>query len=70
MNEIKRQYAGQSLSDWDPRVRKVQKVLDRLLPYVESFPGLEGTKWEVHVIDSPEQNAFVIPGYGDTLLVG
>lgn len=61
MDEIKREYRGKFLPDWDPRVVKVKKVLDRLLPFATS-EGLEGVDWEVHVIDSPEQNAFVIPG--------
>jgi hypothetical protein len=38
-------------------------VLARLLPYAQATgPGLEAMDWEVHVIDSPEQNAFVAPG--------
>lgn len=61
MEEIKEQYQGRFLSDWDPRVRKVRRVLERLLPYVQGA-GLEDVDWEVHVLDSKEQNAFVIPG--------
>lgn len=36
----------------------VQRVMDRLIP----ASGLEGKEWEVHVIESDEKNAFVIPG--------
>ena len=61
VDEIKQQYAGQILDDRDPRVRQVKKVLERLLPFAEG-EGLTGLNWEVHVIDSPEQNAFVVPG--------
>ncbi|KAF2201145.1 hypothetical protein GQ43DRAFT_46917 [Delitschia confertaspora ATCC 74209] len=61
MEQIKQQYKGQFLPPYDPRVRQVQRVLDRLVPFAESA-GLTGVDWEVHVIQSPEQNAFVIPG--------
>lgn len=61
VDQVKEQYQGQFLSDHDPRVRKVKQVLERLLPFAEG-EGLKGMDWEVHVIDSPEQNAFVAPG--------
>ena len=61
MAEIKQQYRGRFLPPYDPRVQQVQRVLDRLIPFAESA-GLTGTQWEVHVIESEEQNAFVIPG--------
>lgn len=37
----------------------VQRVLDRLLPH-SGLP--DDGSWEVHVIESEEKNAFVIPG--------
>ncbi|KAI9691734.1 MAG: hypothetical protein M1822_007806 [Bathelium mastoideum] len=46
------------LPDWDSRTRAVRNVLQRLIPAV----GMDDLKWEVHVIDSEEPNAFVIPG--------
>lgn len=61
VEEIKEEYKGKFLPDWDPRVRKVKDVLQRLLPYAQ-HEGLENLDWEVHVINSPEQNAFVAPG--------
>jgi hypothetical protein len=61
VDDIKQQYAGQILDVMDPRVRQVKKVLERLLPFAEG-EGLTGLDWEIHVIDSPEQNAFVVPG--------
>lgn len=63
VEEIKQQYAGHFLSDSDPRTRMVKKVLERLLPFAfKEGKGLSEMAWEVHVIDSPEQNAFVVPG--------
>ena len=49
---------GTLLPEWDRRCRIVQRVMDRLIP----ASGLEDQKWEVHVIESDEKNAFVIPG--------
>ncbi|KAK0263025.1 hypothetical protein LTS09_003002 [Friedmanniomyces endolithicus] len=50
---------GGKLMGPDSREHKmVQRVMDRLIPH----SGLEGEAWEVHVIDDPMQNAFVIPG--------
>lgn len=43
-------------------MRRVRRVLDRLLPFVSHEGGLQDVDWEVHVIEGPEQNAFVIPG--------
>jgi len=61
VDQVREQYAGRILPDSDVRVRKVKKVLQRLLPYAEG-EGLQGLEWEVTVIESPEQNAFVAPG--------
>lgn len=61
VDQVRHQYAGRILPDHDVRVRKVNKVLRRLLPYAEA-EGLHGLDWQVTVIDSPEQNAFVAPG--------
>ncbi|KAH7359577.1 peptidase family M48-domain-containing protein [Pyrenochaeta sp. MPI-SDFR-AT-0127] len=61
VDQVKEEYKGRILPDHDPRVRQVTKVLERLLPFAEG-EGLKGMDWEVRVIDSPEQNAFVAPG--------
>ena len=62
VEQVKQEYQGRFLPEYDPRVKQVKKVLARLLPYAQSS-GLQAMDWEVHVIDSPEQNAFVAPGY-------
>ena len=55
---VMQEYGQKILSERDPRTRLVQKVLNRLIP----ASGLTGLDWEIHVVDSPETNAFVIPG--------
>jgi hypothetical protein len=52
------QYGGQLLPAYHPKSRMVRRVLDRLIP----FSGLQDEEWEVHVINDPMKNAFVIPG--------
>ncbi|KAK3906198.1 peptidase family M48-domain-containing protein [Staphylotrichum tortipilum] len=47
------------LPGWDPRTRRVNRVMERLLPY----SGLPNEDWEVYVVDDPRTaNAFVLPG--------
>ena len=52
------QYGNQILPAYHPKSRMVQRVLNRLIPH----SGLEDEQWEVHVIEDPMKNAFVIPG--------
>lgn len=61
VDQIKEEYKGRILPHHDKRVQQVKRVLERLLPYAKGN-GLENLDWEVNVIDSPEQNAFVAPG--------
>lgn len=61
VDEVKQQYQGKLLPEWDPRVRQVKKVLERIIPFA-SAAGLHDVNWEINVIDSPEENAFVAPG--------
>lgn len=56
--QILSQFRGQLVSDWDPRVRMVRRVMDRLIP----VSGLPDQEWAIHVIESQERNAFVLPG--------
>ncbi|KAI1402052.1 hypothetical protein F4819DRAFT_455967 [Hypoxylon fuscum] len=50
---------GRFLSDWDPRMAMVKRVMKRLIP----VSGMENADWEIRVIDDPRTaNAFVLPG--------
>lgn len=51
-------YRQRILPPQHPQARMVQRVAARLI----SAAGLASQRWEVHVIDAPIANAFVIPG--------
>ena len=58
-NQILQQYQGRILPQSHPMSQTVQRVMKRLIP----VSGLADEKWEVRVIDDPNQkNAFVMPG--------
>ncbi|KAF3906559.1 hypothetical protein ABW20_dc0107914 [Dactylellina cionopaga] len=58
-NQIVKEYQNRILPERDPRVIQVRRVLERLIPQ----SGLPSNyDWKATVIDSPETNAFVIPG--------
>jgi metalloendopeptidase OMA1, mitochondrial len=71
--KIMRNERASILPDYDPRVKKVHRVMERLIP----ASGAEDSRWELHVIESDgrfrlswrghiltsaEMNAFVLPG--------
>ncbi|KAL9104334.1 MAG: hypothetical protein Q9163_000725 [Psora crenata] len=56
---VLQQYRGRILPPHHSYSRMVNRVMSRLIP----LSRLEGEKWEVRVIDDPDQkNAFVMPG--------
>ncbi|ORX44411.1 hypothetical protein DM01DRAFT_1398672 [Hesseltinella vesiculosa] len=57
-DEVLSKYGNRILSPNHAYSRFVTNVAKRLV----SVSGLEGLNWEFHVIDSPERNAFVLPG--------
>lgn len=61
--QILQEYGDAVLPEWDPRTKQVQRVLERLIP----SSGMKDVKWEIHVIESDEANAFVLPGYVDQI---
>jgi len=58
--QVMREYGGQILPAWHPKAMMVQRVLDRLIPH--SGLAADKNRWEVHVIEDEQKNAFVIPG--------
>ncbi|KAJ3006920.1 hypothetical protein HKX48_009408, partial [Thoreauomyces humboldtii] len=57
-NQVMAQYHHRILPSNHPLSVFVQKVADKLV----RVSNLQGLKWEVHVIDDPQRNAFVLPG--------
>lgn len=56
--QVLQEYSTRVLPPSSKEQRMVQRVLDRLIPH----SGLGSEDWEVHVINDPQKNAFVIPG--------
>ncbi|ORZ08107.1 peptidase M48 [Absidia repens] len=56
--EVMAQYGHRILPQYHPYTRFVSRVAKRLI----RVSGIDDTAWEFHVIDSPERNAFVLPG--------
>ncbi|KAJ3033328.1 hypothetical protein HK097_004891 [Rhizophlyctis rosea] len=52
------QYGHSILPPHHPASHFVRKVAEKIV----QVSGMGGLKWEVHVIDNPEKNAFVLPG--------
>ncbi|KAJ3043378.1 hypothetical protein HDV00_005076 [Rhizophlyctis rosea] len=56
--DMSQQFGRQIVPDAHPVAQFVQRVANRII----RVSGLGGLKWEVHVIDNDEKNAFVLPG--------
>ena len=62
--ETLNQTKGKLLPASHPHVQVIQGVLDKLIEAAQEYePRTRDWKWELHVIASDEQNAFVVPGY-------
>lgn len=57
-NQTLQEFGNKIMPSSSKEHRMVQRVLNRLIPHC----GLEGEKWEIHVINDDMKNAFVIPG--------
>lgn len=57
-HEVMQQFGGRILPANHPYSRFVTRVAKRLV----NVSGMENMKWEFYVVDSPEKNAFVLPG--------
>ena len=50
-------------SDSDPRLKHLRLIAERILPHTAKFNAHAGQwRWEVNLIDSPQINAFCMPG--------
>ncbi|EMR09033.2 hypothetical protein PNEG_02806 [Pneumocystis murina B123] len=56
--QIIHQYRGRILPSNHPLTRRVQQVMIRLI----RASKLKDIDWEIHVIDDPQRNAFILPG--------
>ncbi|PWY87775.1 putative peptidase [Aspergillus heteromorphus CBS 117.55] len=56
--EVLQQTRGKILPENHPITIRVKQILSQLIPHAP----IEGADWKVHVINDPEQNAFVLPG--------
>ncbi|KTW28390.1 hypothetical protein T552_01652 [Pneumocystis carinii B80] len=56
--QIMSQYRGRILPPNHPMTRRVQQVMIRLI----RASKLKDIDWEIHVIDDPQRNAFILPG--------
>ncbi|KAI8094195.1 peptidase family M48-domain-containing protein [Thamnidium elegans] len=57
-NEVMHQYGRKILPKNHPYSKFVSRIAQRLV----NVSGMEDMKWEFYVVDSPEKNAFVLPG--------
>ncbi|KAG2217495.1 hypothetical protein INT45_012613 [Circinella minor] len=57
-SEVMAQFGNRILPSFHPDTRFVAKVAKRIV----KVSGMDNLEWEFHVIDSPEPNAFVLPG--------
>ncbi|XP_046518642.1 metalloendopeptidase OMA1, mitochondrial isoform X2 [Equus quagga] len=55
------EFKNNMLPEKDPRYLTVKEVLYHLIECNKDIPGLSEIQWIIHVVDSPDVNAFVLP---------
>ncbi|XP_048207376.1 metalloendopeptidase OMA1, mitochondrial isoform X2 [Perognathus longimembris pacificus] len=55
------EFKNDMLAEKDPRYLTVKEVAYHLIECNKDIPGIPETKWVIHVVESPEINAFVLP---------
>lgn len=55
------EFAEQLVPTTDPRHQMVERVVQHLAERNKDIPELSGVTWSIHVVQSPNINAFVLP---------
>ncbi|XP_036767126.2 metalloendopeptidase OMA1, mitochondrial [Manis pentadactyla] len=55
------EFKNDMLTEKDPRYLTVKKVVYHLIECNKDIPGISEINWIIHVVDSPDVNAFVLP---------
>ncbi|XP_057640583.1 metalloendopeptidase OMA1, mitochondrial [Chionomys nivalis] len=55
------EFKGAMLPERDPRYLTVKEVVYHLTQCNQDVPGISEINWVIHVVDSPDVNAFVLP---------
>ncbi|KAM5248577.1 metalloendopeptidase OMA1, mitochondrial [Ctenodactylus gundi] len=55
------EFKNDMLTEKDPRYLTVKEVLSHLVECNKDVPGISDISWVIHVVDSPDRNAFVLP---------
>lgn len=55
------EFKNNMLSETDPRYLTVKEVVYHLTECNKDIPGISDISWVIHVVDSPDVNAFVLP---------
>ncbi|XP_058991692.1 metalloendopeptidase OMA1, mitochondrial isoform X4 [Mustela lutreola] len=55
------EFKNDMLTEKDARYLKVKEVVNHLIECNKDIPGISEINWIIHVVDSPDVNAFVLP---------
>uniref|UniRef100_A0A8C9NYL4 Metalloendopeptidase OMA1, mitochondrial n=1 Tax=Spermophilus dauricus TaxID=99837 RepID=A0A8C9NYL4_SPEDA len=55
------EFKNDMLTEKDPRYLTVKEVVHHLIECNKDIPGISELNWVIHVVDSPDINAFVLP---------
>ena len=55
------EFKNDMLTEKDARYVAVQAVVHHLIECNQDIPGISEINWVIHVVDSPDVNAFVLP---------
>lgn len=55
------EFKNDMLTEKDARYLTVKEVVHHLIECNKDIPGISEINWVIHVVDSPDINAFVLP---------